>query len=478
MTPKMPHIRLRDRNHTRPRLSNVYSARVRLSQRVGAITRRLGELRPFTILAIGWAISIVYAFPGVMTLDSNDQLQEARNGFYTDSHPPVMAAMWRVIDAILPGPFGMLVLQTVAFVAGLYLILRRTLPARRAAVAAVALYLFPPVLAPMAVIWKDCVMAGFLVLGVPAVLAERRWVRLVGLALFVLATALRYNALGATFPLVVWLFEWKPGQRARVRYPIAVATWLAIVVLAMGLNGALTNKQLHYWHSSSALADIAGVLANEDVDIPDAQLGPLLVPTGITAKDHFHQAVRARYRRADFQPLMTGEGYLWNAPTDEPLPVEQRDAIAHAWKTLVFGHFGAYLKYRFTTFGETLGLYRRFKGATVVTHRAQYPGMLQYMHIPQVSWTFQTHAEDAVMWTAKKTRLFRPHLYLVLTLLLLAFTRRYRDIQAVLLSGLAMELTLIPLGWTADFRFSHWMVVCTLLAIVMLIARRATPASE
>ena len=430
------------------------------------------------ILAAGWLVFVLYAYPGVMTMDSFDQLREGRTWFFTDAHPPIMAAIWGVLDRICSGPFGMLALQGTCFLAGVYLVLKRAMRPTRAAICAIAILLFPPVLAPLAVIWKDCVMAGFLVLGVPAVLAERRWVRIVGLALFVLATALRYNALGATFPLVVWLFEWRPGQRAVVRYPIALATWLVVVVLALGLKGALTNKQLHYWHSSSALADIAGVLANEDTDIPDEELGPLLVPTGITVTDHFHAAVRAKYRRADFQPLISGEGYLWNAPTDEPLPVAQRDAIMHAWKTLVFGHFGAYLKYRFTTFGESLGVYRRFKGATVVTHRAQYPGMLEYMHIPQVSWTFQTHAEDAVMWTAKKTRLFRPHLYLALTLLLLPFAWRQRDIQALLLSGLAMELTLIPLGWTADFRFSHWLVVCTLLAIVMLIARRARPGSE
>jgi hypothetical protein len=82
------------------------------------------------------------------------------------------------------------------------------------------------------------------------------------------------------------------------------------------------------------------------------------------------------------------------------------------------------------------------------------------------------------MWTAKRTRLFRPHLYLALTILLLGFAFRQRDIFAVMLSGLAMELTLIPLGWTADFRFSHWLVTCTVLAIVMLIARRARAALE
>ncbi|HTL32493.1 MAG TPA: hypothetical protein VL326_05190 [Kofleriaceae bacterium] len=433
---------------------------------------------PWLILAVGWVLLVLYAYPGVMTMDSFDQLREGREWIFTDAHPPIMAGIWGVIDRIWPGPFGMLVLQATCFLAGIYLVLQRAMRPWRAAVCAVCILLFPPVLAPMAVIWKDCVMAGFLVLGIPAVLAERRWVRIVGLGLFMLATALRYNALGATLPLIVLLFEWKPGQKWFVRYGIATATWLAVVVVAMGLNGVMTDKQLHYWHSSSALADITGVLAKIDKDIPDSELGPLLVPTEIKVKANFHAAIRAKYRPADFQQIISGEGNLWDVPLTEPMPVTQRDAIQHAWTTLVTEHVGAYTRYRFETFGQTLGLHRKFLGATVITHRVQYPGMLEYMHIPRVSWGFQERAEDMTMWTAKRTRLFRPHLYLALTILLLGFAFRQRDIFAVMLSGLAMELTLIPLGWTADFRFSHWLVTCTVLAIVMLIARRARAALE
>jgi len=150
------------------------------------VTRRIAgwfaRWPPLAILAAGWVVAVVYAFPGMMTMDSIDQLTEARTGFYTDGHPPAMAALWRIVDTILAGPFGMLVLQTVAFVAGLYLLLRRAMRPRRAAVAASLLLVFPPILAPMAVIWKDCIMAGFLVLGTACLLAGCRWVRVLGLA--------------------------------------------------------------------------------------------------------------------------------------------------------------------------------------------------------------------------------------------------------------------------------------------------------
>jgi hypothetical protein len=275
---------------------------------------------------------------------------------------------------------------------------------------------------------------------------------------------------------VVLLFEWKPGQRWFARYGIGAGAWLVCVVLAMGLNGALTDKQLHYWHSSSALADIAGVLSKIDRDIPDSELGPLLAPTEIKVGSNFHLRVRAAYRPADFQQLLTGDGNLWDVPATEPMPIARRNAIEKAWATIVFGHFGAYLRYRFETFGETLGLHKKFLGATVIQRKNQYAGMLDHMGVGRHESRFQQIGEGVSVWTAKKTRLFRPHLYFALVLILLVFCRQ-RDVLAIALSGLAMELSLIPLGWTADFRFSHWLVICTVLTLAILIARRARPAT-
>jgi len=132
-----------------PLRANIYSERVR----VRTITSRLRALPPAAIVAIGWVIGLIYAYPGMMTMDSLDQLREGREGFYTDGHPPAMAAMWRIVDAITAGPFLMLVIQTAAFVTGMYLILRRAMSPRAAALATTLVYIFPPVLAPMAVIW-------------------------------------------------------------------------------------------------------------------------------------------------------------------------------------------------------------------------------------------------------------------------------------------------------------------------------------
>lgn len=425
------------------------------------------------ILIAGWIVLVLYAYPGVMTMDSFDQLHEGRTWFFTDAHPPMMAALWGVLDRIVAGPILMLLVQSGAFLLGLFLILRRALPPRAAAVTAVAIFLFPPVLAPMAVIWKDCQMAGFLALGIAAVFAEdRRW-KLAGLALLSLATAMRYNAPAATFPVILLGFTWG-AMRWYARYPLALGAWLVVTVVAMGANSLLVDREMHFWHSSLALEDIVGTLAHTEPDLPDSELGPLLAPTGVLVDRDYHARLRARYVPYDFQQLVSGDGHLWDVPLrgTEPAPVAQRDAIERAWKAIVPAHLRAYAAYRADVMADVIGLRRKFQGATVIRHNVQYAGMMTDAHIALVETAFSRNGEDAAMWVAKQTRWFRPHVYILLALGLLLLCLRQRDIAAILLSGLALEVSLVPLVQAPDYRYSHWLVTCTCVGLVMLFARR------
>jgi hypothetical protein len=326
----------------------------------------------------------------------------------------------------------------------------------------------------MSAIWKDCQMAGFLALGIAGVLGPSRRTRLLGLGALTLATAFRYNAGAATLPLIVLLFEWAPNQRWLRRYATAIGIWVAVMVLSLGVNALLTHRKMYFWYSSMALADIVGTLAMVDKAIPDRELEPVLRPTHILADANLHARIRGQYRSDDFQQLITGDGHLWDVQINGtiPTPAAQREAIAHAWKYAVTTYPGAYVRYRLENFGETLGVNRHFGGGTVVTHSGQYVGMLDYMGV-QRGWSrFQAKAERVTLWSAKRTQLFRPHLYALISLALLWFARRQRDVLALLLSGLGMELSMLPLGATPDFRYSHWLVVCTCIAFVMMIARR------
>ncbi len=101
------------------------------------------------------------------------------------------------------------------------MILRRTLTPRAAALGATLLLWAPPVAAVLAVIWKDAQMVGYLLLGAALLGSASRRTRLAGLALLSLATAMRYNALAITFPLVLGLFVWSPAHRRVTRLALA-----------------------------------------------------------------------------------------------------------------------------------------------------------------------------------------------------------------------------------------------------------------
>ena len=79
---------------------------------------------PRSILAIGFVGFVLYGFPGFMSTDSVNQLHEARTGLYSNAHPPLMAAQWTVLDAIVSGPLLMLLLQGGLMLWGLYALLR------------------------------------------------------------------------------------------------------------------------------------------------------------------------------------------------------------------------------------------------------------------------------------------------------------------------------------------------------------------
>jgi hypothetical protein len=429
---------------------------------------------PLLYLAIGWLLVLGYAYPGVLAYDSLDQLREARARFYTDGHPPAMAALWSMVERICAGPFGMLAIQTAAFLGGLYLVLRRALRPIAAAIAAVVVTLFPPVLAPLAVVWKDAIMAGLLMLGIGCVLDHRRAIRIAGLGLLLLATAMRYNALAAALPIVVLGFEW-PVSGWLARYAIAIAAWLAITAAAVSLNSALVDRRMHYWHSSIAVMDIVGTLAHVDRDLPDDELRGELAGTGILVDRDIHAAIRERYVPYSFEALVVDGNRLWILPLhrgDPEIPEAKRDAIGRAWRSIVFGHPFAYASHRLTTFGAVLGLSSIGNANLVVLHHAQDRRRLAELGLPSEYSPAQDWLEGRVLQIARRTPLFHPFVYLAVAVCLLAMCRRHRDIAAILLSGIALEATLVFVAPTTDLRYSHWMIACTCAAIAMLIARR------
>ncbi len=421
-----------------------------------AIVRIARELQPRVILVVGGLVFLLYAYPGVMTVDSVDQLAEARAGFFTDSHPPAMAALWRMLDMIISGPFLMLLLQEITFLAGTYLVLKRVLSPWFAALVATLVLLFPPIGCTLAVIWKDSLMAGMLALGTGLVMSSNRRVRVASLGCFAVATAVKYNAFAATLPLIVLLFEWTPGKRALVRYSLATGAWLGVTLGAMAVNEVLVDQPMHFWHSTLAVYDITGVI-NYEPTLSDDQLRRDLAGTGLRVEHDIGARARDLYQTHNLLRLVVGRKRIWNLPTSGrvPAPQAQRDAVASAWWQMVSEHPGAYLHHRAAFFLAVIGVTDR-PFDSVPDH-----AMFEY----QDSWS------AAYRWLSGHTPLFRPWLYIVLGLTLLPLCRRDRAAAALLASGLVVEASLFFLAPSEDYRYSHWTIACACNALVMVVAQ-------
>src|SRR5580704_792026 len=134
---------------------------------------RMRSLSPRAILAGGYAIFALYAYPGYMSWDAMTQLAQARRGIYTDDHPPAMAVLWRVCELVVTGPLPMLLACSIPFLLAMRSLLADRLSPRTAAIAAVLLLWFPPIGTVEAAVYKDSVMAAFVAVGAALLVADR-----------------------------------------------------------------------------------------------------------------------------------------------------------------------------------------------------------------------------------------------------------------------------------------------------------------
>lgn len=421
---------------------------------------------PPRILLFGWSLFVVYAYPGFMSYDSIVQLTQARKlEPIGDWHPPMMAELWRLTDHVIAGPFPMLVIQSSTFLVGVYSLFGRVMKPRAAAITACCVLVFPPILAPMAVIWKDSQMAGFLVAGIAALLSDRRRWRIAGWFLLGASTAMRYNAAAATLP-IIGLLAFRDVAPTWKRAVFAGAAWIAVTLAALGANRVATQREEHVFQSSLALSDIAGTLRWDkqlDSDQILADYGDL----PWTSTDNLRSRVRAAYSPANtFLELTAGPHQLFTMPMTD----RQLAAVSSAWLDLVIHHPRAYVHYRSDIFRTLLavrgshdgGIWEGFTGAdwseTSLQHRAR-------------------HSEAQRVWldVVEKlgpTWLFRPWIYLAIAIAFLVLARRDLEPFAILASGVLNELALFVATPSTDTRYSHWLMIGTVVGGVMLFVLR------
>lgn len=283
---------------------------------------------------------------------------------------------------------------------------------------------------------------------------------------------MRYNGFAAALPPVVLLFEWRVGLPRVKRYAIAAAAWLAITGAGFGLDAALTDRRAHFWYSTLALFDLAGTIRYA-APISDDDLREELAGTELLVDHDLYATIRRTYTPRAFRPLVAAPTAIWDVPFDgiTSPPPAQREAIARAWWRIVTAHPIAYALHRTRVFLQVLDVSVSGLWGPTVRRRPRSNEQFQELGLALGATPLQDGWTAAASWLARYTPLYWPWLYLLGGLVVLRRGRHHRDVVALVLAGFALEASLFVLAPSPDYRYSHWMITCVVLAAVMLIAR-------
>ncbi|WP_195880837.1 hypothetical protein [Methylomonas albis] len=318
-------------------------------------------------------------YPGFMCYDAVNQILEAREGLFSDWHPPLMAIIWRFTDNIMPGPAGMLFLQLGLVWAGAYLTFHaffRPYGGRVAALLLGILLFLPPLFGISGAILKDMLMWGglFTAFGIAGHIKNdnkqnpRLAFRLFALTVLVLwlAILIRHNAFFATIPILSFAIFCLYRQNSvfgLVRSAVsAAALALALFVATGAINNRLADRHTYPWIANASF-DIAGVIKRlEDKGRQQAifdQLASSLNSTG--SVEPLLKAYTPMYWREVFRtkpptlqlPTNSMESQIHGF---ESLSDLQRQALHTLWIQTILAEPVLWLRHRLAVSKYVLGL--------------------------------------------------------------------------------------------------------------------------
>lgn len=436
-------------------------------------------------LCILFTIAVYY--PGLMSFDSVWQLREAREGVFDNHQPPMMSYVWRVLDHIIPGPAGMLLMDVCLYWLGIAWIVRLTVSSNLVRLPLVLLLGFwPPLFGLAGTIWKDVGMNSFLVMFVACLLLAQIRRRLRYLAwsnlLLFLAASFRPNAVPACVPLVavsVWitrdiLLERWPHVESALR---RMRLWLFSVAAAFGANLAILTlavtfvnsygvKDANAW-AFTAIHDLVGISVYEDHNLlPDA----VTKANQLTMDD-----LRGMYVGDSIATLFnpSSRRLLGSADPNSTKVIGQHGdpkTLSRTWVIAILDHPGAYLWHR-AHVAEKLLVFEAGK--------PWYPFHIGIENNPwgliYVQSPLNRKVTAGLHFAADSTYLYSAWIYHIVLLVFAGVTpllplRNRWLISAIALSGLLYSLINFLFAPAADFRYDIWAVTSALLCCTLLLA--------
>ncbi|HEX4178959.1 MAG TPA: hypothetical protein VHY57_10995, partial [Rhizomicrobium sp.] len=210
---------------------------------------------PQGLLLLGFGIAVALNWPGQMSYDSVVQLADGRSGQYDSWHPPVMAWLLGLFDAVLAGP-GLFFAFTAALLFGAWLaLLRQGRAGWPSVLLLILIFLTPQLLLYQGEIWKDVLFANAAIAAFAGLAGAAsgwsvRWTRFIFLglsaALLSLAVLARQNGF-LLLPVAAVSLGMIAAKRQTVRagWRYGVGLLLACLALIACANFALSFRTDH-----------------------------------------------------------------------------------------------------------------------------------------------------------------------------------------------------------------------------------------
>jgi hypothetical protein len=467
----------------------------------------------------GFGISLFINFPGFMSWDSADQLVEARQGVYSDWHPPFMAVLWHFTDKIIHGPFGMLLIITALIWLGTLLVTLYWFNKYRSTPLSLLpafIIFFPPVFSILGAIWKDNLMLGLLIIAigtagsiepVSPTRRSRTYVKLGIVAILLLMAMLaRHNAGFAAAPIMMLSIARSIGKRPRL-YRVAVSGVIAVLVsVVLQLCAGRTTESLatyktNVW-ASLAIFDVAGIIyrmpdhQQQQISygqVPDRIRGPgsldRLLET-YSPGNYWNMFWTVRELRAlrsndnSVNRAIIGNQPAFGCVMDKDpsappnnwfdtycfeLTEQEKVGLMKLWSTLVMHHPLAWLSHKLAVFRYLIGQHR-YDSVYMDQHPVDWGKEIYDGSTPQLSY-FQTKIKQMLV---QFTPIYRPWIYLVLTISVIAacvssLTERRFQIALIAASGLSYEGGIFLLAPSSDYRYSQYMIYTSIVALLLLM---------
>ena len=408
------------------------------------------------LLAVGYGLTFLVFYPGVMTYDAKFVYEDIAKHTLGDWQSPVMTVLWAMIDPIAPGSGSMFLLITSSYWVA-FALLAFTLVRRSALLAVLVpiLALAPPAFAFIGIIWRDVLFATTWLLAAAITFAAascRRTLRVparvVAIVLCAFGVLLRPNALVAA-PILIAYIAWPTKlswKRTAITFvPTMVLFFLLVQLVYYAVLGAARQHPLQ----SIMIFDLGGIS-----HFSGENQFPVTWNSSESAL-----LLHGCYRPTEWDiywRIAPCEFVMQKLEKDEKL--FGTDAIVDAWVRAVFRHPIAYLKHR-------AGFMFNFLTSANLTM------WLTDVERPERDVFFDRSAFATLRRihdVLKPTPLFRVGTWLLACLAVCGLAWPRRDMAegafAIGLCGTAAVYvaTLFAVGVSSDFRYGYFAVLATI----------------